>query len=145
KAENLLLEAPSSPDFEIQALACDSRELSALSGGVLYFARKGAGKDGHEFLENLELSPQIKAFVLEKKPSNFRPSVPVLVVRDSTAAMALIAKEFYGDPTARAFAFAVTGTNGKTTTSYLVEELLRAQKKRPGRIGTIEVHFEGFS
>lgn len=111
---------------------------------VLFFARRGAAKDGHDFLKALEKHPSIAGFVVERRPENFQPDAPVFEVRDSTLAMALAVKKFYKDPTADAFTFAVTGTNGKTTTTYLVQSLLKVLKKRPARMGTIETQFEDY-
>lgn len=145
RREQIWLEGES--HIEITSIESNSKRLEKASHAkhsVAFFARKGAAKDGHEFLSSLSNNPAIGVFIVEKLPSGFSPSVPVIVVRDSTLAMALAAKSFYKNPTSDAFTFAVTGTNGKTTTTFLVQSLLKVLGKRPARMGTIEVQFENF-
>jgi UDP-N-acetylmuramoyl-L-alanyl-D-glutamate--2,6-diaminopimelate ligase len=67
--------------------------------------------------------------------------VPVLVVPDVRALLGSIASRIYGDPAAGLLMFGVTGTNGKTTTTYLLEAGLRAAGRRTGLIGTVETRF----
>jgi UDP-N-acetylmuramoyl-L-alanyl-D-glutamate--2,6-diaminopimelate ligase len=129
---------------EVDRCLADSRAIQKAPSGerIVFFARKGPAKDGHEFLPEIGSFAQIVAFVVERIPEGFRPKVPVIVVRDATAAMAYAIKDFYRDPTQDAFSVAVTGTNGKTTTTFLVQSLLSQQGKRSARIGTIETQFE---
>ncbi|MBN8555329.1 MAG: UDP-N-acetylmuramoyl-L-alanyl-D-glutamate--2,6-diaminopimelate ligase [Deltaproteobacteria bacterium] len=143
KNENLWLSGDA--DANVENITADSRifaddKLRTLK--TVFFARRGAAKDGHEFLNSLASSPSIVAFVVESIPANFKTKIPVIVVRDSTAAMAVAAKTFYKDPTHEALTVAVTGTNGKTTTTFLVQSLLKVLGRRPVRMGTIETEFE---
>lgn len=127
-----------------QLLSSDSRQLIEKKVPSVFFARRGAIQDGHDYLTALSDLPFIQAFVVERIPENFKSNAPVVVVRDSTLAMALAVKDFYGDPTKTAFTAAVTGTNGKTTTTFLLQSLLRVRGDRPVRSGTIETQFEDF-
>lgn len=131
----------------VDRITSDSRSLfqpGEASERIVFFARRGAAKDGHEFLKDLASKSSIVAFVVERIPKDFATKVPVIVVRDSTWAMALATKFLYQNPTSDSFCVAVTGTNGKTTTTFLVEALLKEAGKRPARIGTIETHFENY-
>jgi UDP-N-acetylmuramoyl-L-alanyl-D-glutamate--2,6-diaminopimelate ligase len=143
KAHNIWLSGEI--EGSVDRLTADSRLLTDEATRALktvFFARRGAAKDGHDFLPELIKSPNVAAFVVEKIPENFKTKIPVILVRDSTLAMALAVKSFYGDPTKNAFAVAVTGTNGKTTTTFLVQSLLKTLGKRSARTGTIETQFE---
>lgn len=124
----------------IQHLTANTK---ALRSGSVYFARKGVTRDGHEFLPEALKVPGLAGIVAERWESESPPPVPLVLVRDSTLAMALALKAQYGHPTGDALTVAVTGTNGKTTTTFLVETLLREMGHRPVRSGTIEIAFEG--
>lgn len=128
-------------------LISDTRELEKLPADaqVLFFARKGTSKDGHDFLKSLESNPRIRGFVVDRVVLGLSGRIPSLQVRNTTEAMALAVKLMSGDPTASAFTLAVTGTNGKTTTTFLAQSLLNSLGKRCGRMGTIETEFEGFA
>ncbi len=141
KQHNLWLSGELLTDFD--ELTADTRQLESLdkSKRVLFFARRGASADGHEFLNSIQDHPSIVAFVIEKIPEGFEPACPIIQVTDTTKAMALAIRDFYGDPTRKVLTVAVTGTNGKTTTTFLVEALLKEMGLNPGRIGTIEAVF----
>jgi len=145
KKKELWVSGEASGDF--LHLISDTRQLSkpTESKSTLFFARKGPTRDGHEFLSELHSDAAIGCFVVERIPSDWKPSLPVILVKDSTAAMATAAKIFYGDPSSQAFTSAVTGTNGKTTTTFLLQALMAQMGLRAGRMGTIETEFEGMS
>ncbi|MBI4614364.1 MAG: UDP-N-acetylmuramoyl-L-alanyl-D-glutamate--2,6-diaminopimelate ligase [Planctomycetes bacterium] len=125
-------------DLDIRGLADDSRKVSR---GDLFFAVRGTALDGHRFVpEALDRGAQ--AVVCERDDCLPRP-VPGLVVEDSRRAMALLAHAFYGCPASKLLSVGVTGTNGKTTTTYLVREILREAGMRPGLIGTVGYSFGG--
>lgn len=119
----------------------DSRKIT--NEDCVFVARKGLTKDGHEFLNDLQAKSQIKAFIVQQIPDGFQPLVPVLVVRDSDLAMALACRLLNSDPTKDALTIAVTGTNGKTTSSYLLYSFLKFLGRRPALNGTIKTEFEG--
>src|SRR5699024_10012917 len=68
--------------------------------------------------------------------------VPVILVRDSSRALAMVVNEFYGHPTKNMCLIGVTGTNGKTTVTYLLEAIFRKFEKRTGIIGTIQLKID---
>src|SRR6185503_11751945 len=90
--------------------------------GTLFFCVRGFTRDGHEFAPDA-VERGASALVVERPLGLGVPEVRVESVR---AAMAPIAARFHGDPTARLDVVGITGTNGKTTTAFLVRELLQA-------------------
>ncbi len=148
KSAGLWLEGAASG--QINSVLSDSRKVLDVNspdiedGHILFCARRGPTQDGHEFLVSLQNNPRISVFIVEKKPVGFSPSQPVIVVRDSTHAMALAVKALFKNPTHNALTVAVTGTNGKTTTTFLLQSLFQQIDRRVARIGTIETHFENY-
>ncbi len=132
---------------EASSVLADTRKLKTLGAGekVLFFARKGVTFDGHDFLSEIDASPSVIGIVGERLPVGVSLKKPFIRVRSSAQAMALAVKSFWADPSAQMFLAAVTGTNGKTTTTFLMQSLLRVLGHRVARFGTIETEFEGFS
>jgi UDP-N-acetylmuramoyl-L-alanyl-D-glutamate--2,6-diaminopimelate ligase len=121
---------------EIQDLAYDSRSVRS---GALFFCVPGVRADGHDHAKRA-VEAGAAALVVER---SLTVSVPQLVVDDIREAMALAAGEFYGHPSHELEVAAVTGTNGKTTTAFLLHSILTAAGRRPGLIGTIESRVGG--
>jgi UDP-N-acetylmuramoyl-L-alanyl-D-glutamate--2,6-diaminopimelate ligase len=121
---------------EIADLAYDARSVRA---GTLFFCVRGAHADGHDFAP-AAVDGGAAALVVER-PLDL--PVPQLVVRDSRAAMAPAADAFFCEPTRELEVAGVTGTNGKTTTSFLLFAILAAAGRRPGLVGTIEARVGG--
>ena len=117
--------------LEIRELAYDAREVPRDS---LFFCVPGAKADGHDFAAEA-LERGAAAVVVERK---LELEVPQLVVPSVRAAMPRAAVEFFGDPTARLPVAAITGTNGKTTTAYLLWSILAAAGEQPGLLTNIE-------
>ena len=117
---------------EIVDLAYDSRKVEP---GTLFFCVVGERADGHEFAPRA-VEDGAAALVVERELSDL--AVPQLVVPDSRAAMAPLAARFWDDPTAKLQMVGVTGTNGKTTTAFLIHEILRAADIRCGLLGTVK-------
>jgi UDP-N-acetylmuramoyl-L-alanyl-D-glutamate--2,6-diaminopimelate ligase len=126
----LALEATGDLGAQITGLAYDSR---AVSGGELFFCVSGFQRDGHEFAPQA-LQAGAAALVVERGLSL---GVPEVLVSSARAAMAPIAARFYGDPTAQLRVVGITGTNGKTTTAYLVRALMEAVGEQCGLLGTV--------
>jgi UDP-N-acetylmuramoyl-L-alanyl-D-glutamate--2,6-diaminopimelate ligase len=125
-------------DPVIRGLAYDSRRVKA---GDLFFALRGGDVDGHDFLEQA-LARGAAAVVVERVPPDFDSArCPAVVVRDSRRAMAPIATHFFGSPASEIGLIGVTGTNGKTSTTYLIESILAQAGRRVGLIGTVEIRF----
>jgi UDP-N-acetylmuramoyl-L-alanyl-D-glutamate--2,6-diaminopimelate ligase len=116
---------------EIGDLAYDARTVTP---GALFFCVPGARFDGHAFAPDA-LARGAAALVVERP---LELDVPQLVVADARRAMAPAAHEFFGRPTDELEIAGVTGTNGKTTTVFLLHAILAAAGRRPGLLGTIE-------
>ena len=117
-------------DLEITGLAYDNR---AAEPGTLFFCVPGFTRDGHEFAPDA-IARGAVALVVER-PLDL--NIPEIEVRSVRTAMAPAAAAFYGDPTAQLETVGVTGTNGKTTTAFLIRALLEADKRQTGLLGTV--------
>jgi UDP-N-acetylmuramoyl-L-alanyl-D-glutamate--2,6-diaminopimelate ligase len=127
----LALEASGDLGVQITGLAYDSR---AVGDGELFFCVSGFQRDGHEFAPQA-LQAGAAALVVERR---VELDVPQVLVGSARAAMAPIAARFYGDPTSQLRVVGITGTNGKTTTAYLVRALLeQAMDEQCGLLGTV--------
>ena len=122
--------AAAAGDPEITALAYDNRRVAP---GSLFFCVPGFTRDGHEFAPDA-VARGAAALVVER-PLGL--GVPEAVVESVRAAMGPAAARFYGDPTAELDVVGITGTNGKTTTAFLVRALLEAARRRCGLLGTV--------
>jgi UDP-N-acetylmuramoyl-L-alanyl-D-glutamate--2,6-diaminopimelate ligase len=125
---------PASAD--IADLAYDARRVGA---GTLFVCVPGEKADGHDFAPEAVASGAVALIV--ERPLDL--SVPQIVVPDAREAMALAADAFFGYPTRDLQVAAVTGTNGKTTTAFLLFSILAAAGRRPGLLGTIENRIGG--
>src|SRR5919107_1208200 len=125
---DLLGEGPA--DVQITGLAYDNRVVEP---GFLFFCVPGFTRDGHDFAP--DAIERGAAALVVARPLGL--GVPEVLVQDVRSAMAVAAARFYGDPTARLPVIGVTGTNGKTTTAFLVRSLLEAAGRRCGLLGTV--------
>ena len=116
---------------EVCSLAYDSRSVEP---GALFFCVPGFARDGHEFAPAAR-EHGASAFVVERELGFGLPEVEVVSAR---AAMAPLAARFNGDPSRELRVVAVTGTNGKTTTAFLVRTLLERARVRCGLLGTVK-------
>jgi len=117
-------------DIELAGLAYDNR---AVGPGALFFCVPGFTRDGHDFAQDA-IDRGAVALVVERRLPLGAPQIEVKSVR---AAMAPAAANFYGDPTAELQVAGVTGTNGKTTTAFLLRAILEADGRRTGLLGTV--------
>src|SRR5579875_1015954 len=118
-------------EVEITGLAYDNRLVTP---GSLFFCVPGFTRDGHEFAADA-VARGAAALVVERE---LALDAPQLLVGDVRAAMAPAAAAFYGDPTEALEVVGVTGTNGKTTTAFLVPALLEAAGRPTGLLGTVK-------
>ncbi len=125
---------PHCPDSEVAALSQDSRTITA---GSLFVAVRGFHSDGHQFIPQA-LTRGAVAVIAEEKAGTAGPATPVIEVPDSRAALARLATVFYGRPSEQLKLIGITGTKGKTTTSYLVRSIIEAAGHQTGLIGTID-------
>jgi UDP-N-acetylmuramoyl-L-alanyl-D-glutamate--2,6-diaminopimelate ligase len=117
--------------LEIRELAYDAGEVPA---GSLFFCIPGARVDGHDLAADA-VRAGAAALVVER---TLDLDVPQLVVPSVRTAMPRAAVEFFGDPTASLPVVGITGTNGKTTTAYLLWSILDAAGERPGLLTNVE-------
>src|ERR671914_2030801 len=118
------------PEVVVTGLTFDNRLVAE---GTLFFCVPGFTRDGHDFAPDA-VARGAAALVVER-PLGL--GVPEVVVEDVRAVMAAAAARFAGDPTARLPVVGITGTNGKTTTAFLVRSLLEAAGRRCGLLGTV--------
>jgi UDP-N-acetylmuramoyl-L-alanyl-D-glutamate--2,6-diaminopimelate ligase len=119
------------PEVEVSGLAYSSQSVTP---GTLFFCVPGYRADGHDFAP--EAVARGAVALVCQRPLGL--GVPEVVVADVRAAMGPAAARFYGDPTAQLRVAGITGTNGKTTTAFLLRHLLEAGGVRCGLLGTIK-------
>ena len=125
----------------IAGLACHSKQVRA---GDLFIAIEGSVMDGHAFIDEA-IARGAAAIIAQRLPDRYRfgghaPQIracPCVVVPDSRDALVKIATRFYGHPSRKLRLIGVTGTNGKTTTTYLLKSILEHAGARVGLLGTI--------
>jgi UDP-N-acetylmuramoyl-L-alanyl-D-glutamate--2,6-diaminopimelate ligase len=118
------------PPVDVSALAYDNRVVEP---GTVFFCVPGMTRDGHDFAPDA-IARGAAALVVDH-PLGL--GVPEVVVSDVRAAMAPAAAKLAGDPTARLDVVGITGTNGKTTSAFIVRGLLEAAGRRTGLLGTV--------
>ncbi|MBI2132066.1 MAG: UDP-N-acetylmuramoyl-L-alanyl-D-glutamate--2,6-diaminopimelate ligase, partial [Candidatus Tectomicrobia bacterium] len=119
--------------MDVSGVAYDSRRVAP---GDLFVAVRGFQTDGHLYAAEAVKAGAV-ALALEHEVEGVSPEIPRLMVRSGREALALFADAFYGHPTGALSLVGVTGTNGKTTTAFLIESILRASGRRTGLLGTI--------
>lgn len=132
------LKSPISPELAstpVEGLEYDSRRVGA---GFLFFAFPGSRVDGRAFALDAVTLGAVAIVSESPAPENWH--TPWIQVEHGRQALALAARNFYNRPDERLELTGLTGTNGKTTTAYLVDSVLRAAGKTTGLIGTIEYH-----
>ncbi len=127
-------------DPVVRGIKYDSREVTS---GDLFCALRGVDADGHAFLA--QAIERGAVAVMVEPPTDALPvgDCPMFVVSDARRALAPVARRFYGDPSRELALTGVTGTNGKTTVTYLVESMLQAAGRRVDLIGTVEIRSPG--
>ena len=115
----------------VTSIEYDSR---AVTPGALFVAIRGFTNDGHDYVSQAASLGAVAALV--ESPSA-DASIPELVVTDTRNALGWVAHEFFGRPSERMVTHGITGTNGKTTTSYLIDAVLRESGMTTGVVGTL--------
>ena len=137
---NLILSTPGAPPpIPITSVTDDSR---AAGPGTLFVAIEGAKLDGHAFLADVAARGAAAALVSRRDLAPI-PGLPCFLVSVPRRALALIAQHLAGDPSHKMLVTGVTGTNGKTTTAYMMESIFRAAGLRPGILTTVTVRWDG--
>jgi UDP-N-acetylmuramoyl-L-alanyl-D-glutamate--2,6-diaminopimelate ligase len=127
---------PGAASAEVSALAVDSRRVAP---GTLFAALPGVNADGADYAPQAAAKGAVA--ILAQKPLALEK--PVVIAPNPRKAFSLAAARFHGEPSRRLSLFGVTGTNGKTTTAYLVEQLSAARGLGTGLIGTVESRWPG--
>ena len=127
------------PDPSLGAIRYDSRQVAP---GDLFVARRGQHADGHDHVRAAVAAGAV-AVIVERPLPGLR--VPELLVRDARLALALAAAWRAGDPSQRLGIVGITGTDGKTTTAYLVRAILEDAGRPTGFVGTTDVIIGGQS
>jgi UDP-N-acetylmuramoyl-L-alanyl-D-glutamate--2,6-diaminopimelate ligase len=129
-------------NVDVTALTDDSRQVKP---GTLFIAIKGERVDGHAYLDQA-VAAGATAVVMQGLSSKGQAAsrgivphqpVPTIALRNSRSALGLLAARLHGDPASRLRMIGVTGTNGKTTVTYLCKAVLEAANRRVGIIGTV--------
>jgi UDP-N-acetylmuramoyl-L-alanyl-D-glutamate--2,6-diaminopimelate ligase len=135
-------------DFVVKGISCNSKNIKS---GFVFVAIKGVKADGNEFIEEA-IKNGAKAVIVESKShkvsaqvypegTKLPNNVCFIKVKDMRKSVARLAAKFYGDPSSKIKVIGVTGTNGKTTVTYLIEALLKEEGVKPAVIGTINYRF----
>lgn len=125
---------PEQPPVDVTALAFDDRVVAP---GTVFFCVPGFTRDGHDFAGAAAERGAAALVVQRPLDDPALAGIPQVVVPDVRAAMAPAAAALHGDPTARLLTAGITGTNGKTTSAYLLRALLEAGGYRTGLLGTV--------
>ncbi|MDF2820756.1 MAG: UDP-N-acetylmuramoyl-L-alanyl-D-glutamate--2,6-diaminopimelate ligase [Clostridiales bacterium] len=123
-------------NLEIEHIEYDSRKIKDKS---MFICIKGVVTDGHKYATKaIELGA--KVIVIQDNIKIDNEDITVVKVEDTRKAMAIIGRNYYGKPSEEFTLYGITGTNGKTTTAFLIEHILKSQGQTTGLIGTIENH-----
>ncbi len=121
------------PNLDVSSLTYDSRRVQR---GSLFFALRGVSADGNDFFPEALRQGALGVVSDQAPPSDLAHLW--IHVENARRSLALAARNFYGNPQGRLQLIGVTGTNGKTTTCYLVESILQAAGRSTGLLGTVE-------
>ena len=127
-------------DFEVRGISCNSNEVC---DNFIFVAIKGTHIDGHRFIQEA-IERGAKAVIIQSSDVSLRlpEKVTFIKVNDTRKALANLAAKFYGNPSSKIKVVGVTGTNGKTTITYLLEALLKEAGFSSAVIGTVNYRFK---
>ena len=125
-------------DRNVTSVTCDSRQVTP---GSAFIALKGATEDGHKYIADA-LARGANTIVVQDA-ANVPGEVCLIIAPNSRHALAVMADNFYDHPSRRIKVIGVTGTNGKTTTTYLLRSILEVAGKKTGLLGTINYEIGG--
>ena len=130
-------------DLEIKGIEDNSREVKE---GYLFIAIKGFAVDGHKYINNA-IENGAKAIMIEEgcdtKLFKIPEGITIIMVNNTRKALAICSSNFYKKPTSKLKLIGVTGTKGKTTTTFMIKEILEKAGKKVGLIGTIATYING--
>ena len=124
-----------STDKMVNAIVFDSREVQQ---NTLFVAQKGLVFDGHQFIyKAIELGASV--IICEELPKNLIENITYVEVGDSNSALAIIASNFYDNPSSKLKLIGITGTNGKTTIATLLYNLFQKAGYKSGLLSTVKI------
>jgi len=137
------IKAKGNLEIDVKDITNDSRKVEE---GSMFIAVKGFETDGHKYIKDV-IKRGAKVIMIEegtdlKEFSNIE-DITILVVPDTRKALAKLSCNFYGNPSKKFTLIGVTGTKGKTTTTFMIKHILEKQGKKVGLIGTIAIYING--
>ena len=137
------LKAKGDLDKEIEGIESNSKNIKE---GYMFVAIKGFTVDGHEYIEEA-IENGATVVVIEEgfnfKSIKFPESVTIILAKNTREFLAISASNFYGEPSKKFKLIGVTGTKGKTTTTFMIKEILEKAGKNVGLIGTVAIYING--
>ena len=131
------LKAKGNLDIDILGVECNSDNVKE---GYMFIAIKGSTVDGHDYISNA-IENGARVILIEEgcdlKKIKLQENVTIIMAPNTRVALAYVASNFYGNPTKKLRLIGITGTKGKTTTSFIIKEILEKANKNVGLIGTI--------
>lgn len=130
-------------DIDIVGIESNSKKIEK---GYLFVAIKGFSADGHEFIENAIESGATAVMIEEGcnlKSFKIPEEITIVMAKDTREALAITSSNFYGNPSSKFKLIGVTGTKGKTTTTFMIKEILEKAGKKVGLVGTIATYING--
>jgi len=137
------LKAKGDINIDIKGLESNSKNIKE---GFLFIAIKGFSVDGHEYINNAIENGAVAVLVEEGanlKNINISENVTIVMTKNTREALAVCANNFYNNPSRKFKLIGVTGTKGKTTTTFMIKEILEKAGKKVGLIGTIATYING--
>ncbi|MCL2847166.1 MAG: UDP-N-acetylmuramoyl-L-alanyl-D-glutamate--2,6-diaminopimelate ligase [Firmicutes bacterium] len=123
-------------NLDVTNLTFDSRDVT---NGSVFFCLSGGNADGHAFAYDAEKRGAVAIVATQQTAS----TLPHILVEDTRASLSLASSMFFGEPSKKLTMIGITGTNGKTTTTYIVESILKAAGIKTGVIGTTAIIIDG--
>ena len=137
------IKAKGNLDIDVPNITNDSRKVE---NGSMFIAIRGFDTDGHKFLKDV-IEKGAKVVMVEDESSIKdiikKEDITILVVPNTRRALAICSANFYDNPSKKFVLVGVTGTKGKTTTTFMIKHILEAQGKKVGLIGTIATYING--
>lgn len=124
-------------DFEVRGISCNSKEVKK---DFVFVAIKGSNQDGHKFISEAIRNGARLVITQDPQPQNSK--VTFINFKDTRKILGRLASEFYSRPSEILKVVGITGTNGKTTITYLIEAILEEAGFYPGALGTINYRFK---
>jgi UDP-N-acetylmuramoyl-L-alanyl-D-glutamate--2,6-diaminopimelate ligase len=126
-------------NIDVKNIIFDSRKVLV---NTVFVAQKGVSVDGHLYIDKA-ISLGAVAIICEDLPSDKQSGITYVQVKDSNVALAILASNFYENPSSKLALIGVTGTNGKTTVASLLYQLFRKAGYKVGLLSTVKILVDG--